>query len=135
MQTIINLLEKLSKFWFVPVNVYGHAFGITLWKIGRTQVELWWAASDYSPPKHIHEFHDGEFMVLYGGKRYIWRRFENGVENGYVLDGKFKWKWFSVRANTLHGFSKGETPMIWIVIEKWKEGSPVTSVAEDLKLV
>lgn len=42
-------------------------------------------------------------------------------------------RWFSVRAGTPHSFGKGDSCMIWLCVERWKDGVKVTSVAEDFK--
>ena len=88
---------------------------------------------EYATPEHAHDLSDGEFLVLYGKKRTIWRVVD-GIVESYQLTGKFKWKWFTVRAGTPHGFSCGESLMVWIVTERWAMGSPVTSVAKDFRL-
>lgn len=131
------VLGWLAKQRWAPVNSYGQCIGLTLWRLGRHKLELWWAPSNFSTPEHIHEHSDGEFFVIYGSGRKIWRRISmpgrNYVEGYDIADRKY-WKWFSVRAGTPHAFSCGRTPMVWLCSETWKPGTKVTSVAEDFIL-
>lgn len=46
----------------------------------------------------------------------------------------WKLKTLSVCAGVPHAFRKGDSPIIWICFEKWKPGTKITSVAEDLVL-
>lgn len=123
---------------------YGPCIGITLFRFFRWKVELWYSPANYSTPEHTHENSDGEFLILYGSGRKIYRKpFTNSfredwcrcvTKQEYELTGRKYFKWFSVRAGTPHGFSCGATPMIWLCLEKWKPGKKVTSVATDFKL-
>lgn len=134
------MIKWLSKQPWAPINSYGPCIGLTLWKWGRTKVELWWAPADYSPPEHTHDDVDGEFFVLYGKNRIIYRvvpcfgKWELLDKQAYNLTGRKYFKWFSVRAGTPHAFEKGDSCMIWIVVEKWLPGRKVGSVATDFHL-
>lgn len=123
---------------------YGPCICITIFRWFRWKLELCFSPADYSPPEHTHEESDGEFFVLYGRGREIWRITKDycspfphvwyPVRQQYNLTGRKYFKWFSVRAGTPHGFSKGATPMIWLCWEKWKVGTKVSSVVNDFKL-
>ncbi len=126
MPITILLMAKL-------INRYGPCVGLTLFQVGRYKLELWVSPSDYSPPEHSHGNSDGEFFVLYGRDRCIWKR-TGGNKISYNITGRNYWKWFSVRAGEVHKFETGGTPMIWLCWEKWKPGVKVTSVADDLTL-
>ncbi len=123
---------------------YGPCIGITLWRWGRFKVELWWAPADYATPEHTHENSDGEFLILFSRTRFIYRRMVDSISTvdgrthyrteGYVVNVPPWRRTLSVRAGTPHAFHKGSSPMIWLCFERWKEGVPVTSVAEDFRL-
>lgn len=120
---------------------YGPCIGLTVFRWFRWKLELWFAPAAYSPPEHTHEKSDGEFFVLFGRGRKIYRKADVPGYGGlvttkqeYELTGRTYFKWFSVRAGTPHGFSEGKTPMIWFCFETWKRGVKPTSVAEDFKL-
>lgn len=129
------MIQWLSKQRWAPVNCYGPCVGLTLYKLGRHKLELWYAPATYSPPMHSHNNSDGEFFVLYGKGRAIWKYpLGDCIARAYNISDRTYWKWWSVRAYEQHGFSKGATCMIWLCWEKWKPGTKVTSVAEDFVL-
>lgn len=136
--TMTKLVKRLN-----PLSRYERCWCLTLYRVGRYKAELCYAPADYEPREHVHKNSDGEFWVLYGKNRYIYRKVlydGPGVsgpiwaEEGYNIDSRSYWKLLSVRARTPHAFLKGDSPMIWICFEKWKPGTKVTSVAEDLVL-
>lgn len=137
-----RMLRWLASQWWIPINTVGPCIGLTVFRWFRWKVELWYAPADYSTPEHTHEDSDGEFLVLHGRGRWIWRRpqlpWEDAPEvlmrQAYRLKGGFRWKWLTVKAGTPHGFERGETPMIWLCVEHWKPGVKVTSVATDFVL-
>lgn len=133
MTKVEKFIKWLSRQWWAPINSYGPCVGLTLWRLGRHKLELWRAPSWYAPPTHSHSTVDGEFFVLYGQGREIWKRTELCVV-GYNITGRKYWKWYTVRAGDQHSFSRGTTCMIWLCWETWKPGVKVTSVAEDFVL-
>lgn len=139
------MIKWLSRQSWAPINSYGPCIGITLWKWGRTKVELWWAPADYEPPEHTHEDVDGEFTILYSKNRYIYRKScprggpcgekMVGIGDSYIATTPDVWgKWLSVRAGTPHAFKRGDSCMIWIVKEKWLPGRKVGSMSTDFHL-
>lgn len=113
---------------------YGPCVGLTLFKWGRTKVELWYAPASYAVPEHTHNDSDGEFTVLWSKNREIYRVID-GKRQSYIATTPQIWgRWLSVRAGTPHAFGMGDSCMVWICVERWKPGVKVTSVANDLHL-
>lgn len=158
------MIKWLSKQWWAPINSYGPCVGLTLWRWGQLKVELWYAPADYETPEHVHNNSDGEFTILWSQNRSIYRKtkpilsyniytdpvlsklgynrpdydivgYELGLNDSYIANTPQAWgKWLSVRAGTPHAFQKGDSCMIWLVVERWKPGTKVTSPAEDFVL-
>ena len=104
--------------------------GITLFRFGRRKLELWFVPADYACVEHTHKDSDGEFFVVYGKGRDIWRRI--GAESQcYDITNRNYFKWLTVRANVVHGFSPGATPMVFLCWETYRKGVKVTSPAID----
>lgn len=130
----MRLLRWLAKQWWAPVTVHERAFGVTLWRWRRVKVELWYAPANYYTLEHTHQFSDGEFTLLWARQRQIYR-IVNGRLDSYMANTPAAWgRWLTVRAGTPHAFAKGESCMIWIVVQRWKPGVSVTSLAEDFHL-
>lgn len=110
---------------------HGPCIGLTLFRFLRWKVELWYAPAGFATVPHRHANSSGEFTVLYGRNRRIWRkvagRIESYVVNFPVCLGRF----LSVRAGTEHGFDKGDSCMVWLCFETWRKGVKPTSVAVD----
>ena len=145
-------MKFLSKFW--PITRYEGALGITLWRWGRKKVELWFAKKDYSPKEHAHDGCDGEFMVLYSKNRRIYRKTKWEAKSWKTIDGRYGitheltigpkdcyiattpqvWgKWLTVPAGVPHKFDKGDSFMLWVVVETWKPGYDM-SLATDFRI-
>ena len=127
-----------SKCW-APINAYGPCFSVTLWRWRRKKLELWYAPADFSPEEHTHDDVSGEFTILYSKNREIYRKVpkEDGTleKQSYIANTPEVWgKWLSVRDGTIHKFEKGDSCMIWLVWETWKQGRPVASVATDFNI-
>lgn len=115
-------------------------FGITLFRFFRWKLELWYSPANYSCEEHVHKNFDGEFFVFYGKHRSIWRKrlvmanilgqYEYRTDM-YDISKRKYFKWFTVKANSIHGFSTGATSMIWLCWETYKKGIKVTSPAVD----
>lgn len=121
--------------------------GITLFWFFRWKLELWYVPADYECKEHIHKDSDGEFFVVYGKNREIYRK-ESIVTRDvfkkteiitridkYNISSRKFWKWLTVKANTPHGFSSGATPMVFLCWEKYRKDVKVTSPAIDFHLV
>lgn len=124
-------------------------WGITLFRFGRRKLELWFVPKNYACVEHTHKDSDGEFFVLYGKGRNIWRKLINTkcdhfIETGsqcpicrspftqcYNITNRTYFRWLTVKANVIHGFSVGSTPMIFLCWETYREGVKVTSPALD----
>lgn len=94
--------------------------GITLFRWGRRKLELWFVLASYACVEHTHKDSDGEFFVLFGKDRFIWRKFQDYYKIGkstysretqqmYNITERPYWKWYSVRADVPHGFGRGAT--------------------------
>lgn len=116
------------------ISRYGPCIGITLFRWFRWKVELWASPGNYETPEHTHPNSDSEFLVLYARHRCIYKR-KNGALVEYRADfPSCLIHTLTVRSNEPHGFFSSVKPMVWLVLERWKKGSKVTSVSEDLKL-
>lgn len=112
---------------------YGPCWGLTLWRWGRRKVELWYAPANYETPEHRHDLSDSEFTILWARDRVIYRVID-GMVQSYRANTPGVWgRWLSVRAGTPHAFKAGATFMLWLVVQRWREGVKVTSVAEDFR--
>lgn len=143
-QYLAHLLSRLN-----PFTTYPGAIGLTLWRWKRKKVELWWASKHCSPPEHAHDGCSGEFTILWARNRRIYRKtfpvVESGVtrdkfghatgiyskitgysvggDDSYVAHTPGVWgKWLTVPAGTPHKFEQGDSCMVWLVVETWKEG-------------
>jgi len=134
--------------------------GITLFKWGAIKLEMWFAGKNTTCREHVHNDSDSEITILYAKPRRIWRRSQIkfkltgssliGQDNAdfnkeagtiyipneeYIASSKkHRGQWFSVRAGVPHGFDKGESFMIFLNLQHYLKGRPVTSVAEDFQL-
>lgn len=144
-----NTTQRLAKL-LNPISWYGPCWCLTVFRWGRRKVELCYAPADYETPEHVHPNSDGEFLILWARNRIIYRKTKL-IQDGFLPDKAlmltigerdsylanvppWRLKTLSVRAGVPHAFRKGDGPMIWICFEKWKPGTKVTSVAEDLVL-
>ena len=118
-------------------------WGVTLFRFGRRKLELWFVPRDYACVEHVHKDSDGEFFVVFGKGRNIWRTV-TGIEKNiygnmvsglirqmYHITDRTYFKTYTVRANTPHGFSIGTSPMIFLCWETYLPGRRVTSPAAD----
>lgn len=113
---------------------YGPCVGVTLFRLFRWKLELWFAPADYATPEHTHENSDGEFTILWAKNRMIWKRVD-GVMKAYRAHVPSCWgKFLTVRAGEVHAFGEGATFMLWLCWQTWKKGVKVTSPAEDFVL-
>jgi quercetin dioxygenase-like cupin family protein len=119
------------------VNRYGPCVGLTLWKWGRTKVELWLVPAGYVIPPHSHPSEDIELMLVKGNGTYLYRvNEETNVTDAIVC--KFPRHFgrrFTIPAGFVHGFSVSARSLMFINFAKWKPGVTVTSAAIDFKLV
>lgn len=127
------------------INRKDSCWGITLFRWFRWKLELWLVPSDYACVEHTHKDSDGEFFVLYGQEREIYRRILTTKSNDYSLEfpryyyttqqynisTRKYFKWLTVRANTPHGFSRGQSPMVFLCFQTYRKGCRVTSPAID----
>ena len=124
------------------INRKDSCVGITLFRFGRYKLELWFVPRDYACEEHTHELSSGEFFVLYGKDREIWRtvkgpwvkdylQWRTSKREQYNISNRTYFKWLSVRAGTPHGFSRGATPMVFLTLTKWKKDAKITSPAID----
>lgn len=142
LSTIKNLAKRLN-----PYHRYERCHCLTLYRFGRRKAELCYAPADYEPREHVHPNSDGEFLILWAKNRPIYRKviydpndWNTLGKTGARVDSylanvpPWKFKTLSVRAGVPHAFRAGDSCMIWLCFEKWKPGTKVTSVAEDLVL-
>lgn len=122
--------------------------GVTLFRWFRWKLELWYVPADYECSEHTHKNSDGEFFVVCGKNREIYRKEMQEASHWpynewkeycelqqYNISSRKFWKWLTVKANTPHGFSSGSTPMVFLCWEKYRKGVKVTSPAIDFNLV
>lgn len=124
-------------------------WGITLFSWGQKKLELWLIPQDYQCIEHTHKDSYGEFFVLYGKGREIYRKTKIKCEmvtnssglrylempgqrlEKYNISTRKYFKWLTVRANTPHGFSRGQSPMVFLCFQTYRKGCRVTSPAID----
>lgn len=114
------------------ITRYKSCFGITVWKWNKFKIELWYAPANFSVEGHTHANSDGEFFVIYGFNRKIWK-IKNGQELSYNISDRPYWNRLTVRHNEQHGFNRGSTPMIWLCFETWLNNVEPSSVAKDMQ--
>lgn len=119
-------------------NRKDRCIGLTLFRFGRRKLELWFVPANYACVEHTHKDSDGEFFVVYGRGRDIWRKTWPHWLSGamcqievYNITNRHYFKTYTVRANTPHGFSVGSTLMVFLCWETYRKGVPVTSPAVD----
>jgi hypothetical protein len=118
--------------------------GITLFRLGRRKLELWYVPKDYACVEHTHKDSDGEFFVVYGKDRFIWRRhsdhkhvagtsytYKEERQEIYNITDRPYWKWYTVKSAVPHGFGRGASPMVFLCWETYRKGVKVTSPAID----
>lgn len=116
------------------IHRYGPCIGITLLRLFRWKVELWFAPGDYSPEEHTHPNSDSEFWVLYASHRYIYKRKAGRLVGYNASFPSCLFHTLTVRADEPHRFMTSDRPMIWLCLEHWKAGVKPTSVAEDFHI-
>ena len=106
--------------------------GLTLWRWGRLNVELWFCPAGYEIVPHSHPLEDIELVPLFGWCTFI-------REDALRLVGQriecSPRRWFrkhSVPAGWVHWFKVGrKVPLVFINVARWKPGVPITSASED----
>ncbi len=120
-------------------------WGVTLFRWGRRKLELWFVPRDYACVEHVHHDSDGEFFVVFGKGREIYRKVETEPasywpynsypatisKQEYNISSRKYFRTYTVRANTPHGFSAGSSPMVFLCWETYLPGRRVTSPAVD----
>lgn len=122
-------------------------WGFTLFRFGRRQLQIWFVPADYACEEHTHQDSDGEFFVVYGKGRNIYRNvisedcltqrssdwpvWDSHFKQQYNISTRKYFKWFTVKKNTPHGFSRGSSPMLFLCWQTYRKGVKVTSPAID----
>jgi hypothetical protein len=102
------------------INHFKTAWGITLWRWGKFQIELWYCPTDCVIEPHTHDKQDIKLTFLFGRKVFH-RQYKNqpieSIDTKHVKFGHT----FNIPAGTLHWFDKLDKPLIFFSREWWTE--------------
>lgn len=121
-------------------NRHEKCVGLTLWRFGRRNVEIWYCPRGYEIKPHSHPNERIELMYIFG-KTTFFRRKPDYNFAGYWLpqEESFKPKWyhifrcFTVDYGQIHWFKVSNLPLIFINFSKFWQGYKPTSAAIDFK--
>lgn len=117
------------------IKRYESCIGISFPAFRRCKIEVWYAPRGYEIKEHTHPNQDIKLRLLFGHNVRFHRR-----KRGHVCGESF-WatfrnigKVFTINAGDSHHFEVSNWPLIFLNVEKWKEGVEITSAAEDFQL-
>lgn len=124
-------------------NRHERCIGLTLWRFGQKNIELWYCPSGYEIKPHSHPNEKIELMYLFGDTEFFrivekMHDFVFGKHMG-VRSESFKPKWyhvfrkFTIDYGVVHWFKVSKLPLIFINIATFKDGHKPVSAAVDFK--
>jgi hypothetical protein len=99
------------------VNRYERAVGLTLFKFGKYQAEIWFVPSNYKIPEHYHADFDSKLLILFGHNILLHRNKESLMIKWWKHIGRA----FAIKAMDIHSFDASKFPLIFINLEVWKQ--------------
>lgn len=117
---------------------HGPCKGMTLFRWGRFNIEIWFCPPRFQIEEHRHPSQDIELMFLYGDA-FISRRHKDDPYGHYQMYGTVKFpydtfKHFTVLAEHFHYFTVNEKWFVFLNISKWRKGHKPTSASVDFEL-
>lgn len=111
-------------------NRHESCVGITLWRFGQLNIELWYCPSGYTIKEHSHPEEDIELYYLFGNSHFF-RKSPSGTTEVAVPHIPFKH--FTVKAGWSHWFTVSRLPLIFINKATFKREFKPKSASVDFK--
>lgn len=109
--------------------------GISLPSIGRWKLEFWFAPAGYRIAEHTHDQEDIKLVLLFGHNILFHRRKRDELlGESYFARFKNIGRVFTINAGDSHWFEVSNWPLVFLNIERWKDGVKPTSAAHDFNL-
>lgn len=108
---------------------------LSLPSIGQYKIEFIYCPRFYRIKEHSHDNQDIELFFLFGHNIKFYRRSPEQT-NVKMFFARFSHigRHFTIKAGDQHYFEVSNFPLIFMNIEKWKEGIKPTSAAKDFNL-
>jgi hypothetical protein len=126
-------------------NRHESCIGLTLFRLWRWNVELWYCPKGYRIKPHSHPNEHIELMFIYGRTTFYriikWTTHTvfGDVYGDHVQHYKPKWyhvgRTFSVKPGIVHYFEVSDRPLIFINFATFTKGHKPTSASVDFKEV
>jgi hypothetical protein len=113
-------------------NRYESCVGLTLFRLFKYNIEIWYCPKEYEIVPHSHPEEDIELMYIFG-KTTFFRQCYSGAPILSVIP-RMPFKCHSVPAGYIHWFKVSKTfPLIFINIAKFRRGFKPKSASVDFK--
>lgn len=117
------------------VKRYESCIGLSLPSFGRWKIEFWSAPAGYAIKEHTHPNQDIKLIFLFG-HGVTFHRVRNTSTSSKHQKQTMKWwnigRAFTILAGDSHWFEVSNRRLLFMNIEKWKDGIKPTSASEDL---
>ena len=116
------------------INHHGeHCVGITLFRFGQRNIELWFINAEYTIEKHSHPEENIELMFLFGFGTTFFRKTKTNTDKFFPRWPLDMFKRFSVRAGDIHWFTTTTWPLVFINFSWFIGNYNAKSAASDFK--
>lgn len=112
------------------INRHEDCVGITLWKFGQTNIELWYCPAGYEIQPHSHPKEHIELMFIAGKATFY--RIKNMTQS-FTPRWYHMFRRFTVTPGRVHWFSVSHRALIFINIARFIDGHKPTSAAVDFE--
>lgn len=111
------------------INRHNKCVGLTIFRLGRRQLELWYCPQGEIIEPHVHNKIDSTLIIL------------GGSMTGYIGErhGRIGWRdflrFFFIPAGVVHGANITGRFCLFANFETWRKGDALTSAAIDFDAV
>jgi hypothetical protein len=114
---------------------YERCIGLSFPAIGRFKIEIWFCPPGYTIREHTHPNEDIKLILLFGHQVKFHRRKKGESDNcSFMARFRHIGRVFTINAGDAHFFEVSKWPLVFMNVEKWKDGVTPTSASDDLHL-
>jgi hypothetical protein len=115
---------------------YESCIGLSFLPLGRYKLECWYCPRGYRIREHTHPNEDIKLCFLFGHNiRFHRRKNRHFIGESFCAQFKHIGKVFTINAGDAHWFEVSDWPLVFMNIERWKNGVKPTSASVDFNLV
>lgn len=117
------------------IKKYEACRGISFSSFKQWKIEIWYAPRGYEIQPHTHENEDIKLVFLFGHNiRFHRRKKDAFLGQSFLARFENIGKIFTINAGDEHSFTVSNWPLLFMNIEKWKDGIKPSSASQDLQL-